>query len=401
MGMKLHRGQKNMFRRRHTAWLRPTLTAVGCVALIGAGILLAKVLIDQPDRPAPAPAPSGTAGSSSSASGNASSAAPTSPTVPDSSDTAALRGFYLTSAQLVSSDLADRLDKAKAAGFTALLFDAKDETGILRYASETELAKRARTVADTALTTDRLKEILALCRERGMTALPRVYAFRDTKAPVRLTEGRVKLAGNSGILWLDNKKANGGKPWLNPYADEARSYVLSLCQELEGLGFDTVMLDGVQFPDRDSRADYGDSSLTALSKSDMLAQFIDEAGKALKNPPIVAMSGTAALGSDTAGYEGNPLGFGAKTAAPHFLTDTLGDAVSFDGETVTPSDDPVGALRLALAQTASYCRIKNLSVTLMPFVSANRQQGDAVKKVLADAGITSYIVYDAAGNDGF
>lgn len=53
---------------------------------------------------------------------------------------------------------------------------------------------------------------------KGITPLPRVFAFKDHTAPSTLMEARIGLENQPGWMWLDNSKEAGGRPWLNPYS---------------------------------------------------------------------------------------------------------------------------------------------------------------------------------------
>ena len=69
----------------------------------------------------------------------------------------------------------------------------------------------------------------------------------------------VHYDGNS--LWLDNvSAAKGGKAWMNPFAASAVQYVGDLIEEVQGMGYEQVVLTGVQFPNIITRKqDFGAS----------------------------------------------------------------------------------------------------------------------------------------------
>ena len=54
---------------------------------------------------------------------------------------------------------------------------------------------------------------------------------------------------DSPVNWIDDSKANGGKPWLNPNDKEAQDYIIALVEEAAGNGLGAILLDGVQFPE--------------------------------------------------------------------------------------------------------------------------------------------------------
>lgn len=61
--------------------------------------------------------------------------------------------------------------------------------------------------------------------------------------------------------WLDNvSAAKGGKAWMNPFAASAVQYVGDLIEEVQGMGYEQVVLTGVQFPNIITRKqDFGAS----------------------------------------------------------------------------------------------------------------------------------------------
>lgn len=392
MATKLHRGKKNMFRRRNTGWIKVVLTVVACAALIGLGILLAMAVSDTPDQP-----DTPDTGETASSSTTTTATTTTTSTQPAPAPNSARRAIYITTAQLKdTAALEILLTQASAAGCNSVVFDLKDADGAVWYTAETALAAKAGSVSADALTKEQLQDVAALCRAKGMEPIPRLFAFRDKTAPLKLTDARVKLEGNSGIIWLDRKKSEGGKSWLNPCSEAAWEYVLGLCTELKGMGFTAQLLEGVQFPEKDSRSDYGNGELAQLEKKEVLARFVKQAQETVGDGLIVSVSGLSALGSDTAGYQGNPLTFGMAVAAPRLPAAELGNTLSFNGETVTPASDPAGAVTLALKQMASYGRIMNLSVTLMPWVDAGTPA-----QVLEAQSVTSYILYSETGTYSF
>jgi len=101
--------------------------------------------------------------------------------------------------------------------------------------------------------------IAAILREEGIIPAAQLAAFTD---PVSVYTDRsmgVHYDGNS--LWLDNvSAAKGGKAWMNPFAASAVQYVGDLIEEVQGMGYEQVVLTGVQFPNIITRKqDFGAS----------------------------------------------------------------------------------------------------------------------------------------------
>ena len=118
----------------------------------------------------------------------------------------------------------------------------KDADGSIHYASQ--VAAASGSIA--GITVDPAR-IAAIFREEGIIPAAQLAAFTD---PVSGYTDRSMAVHYSGTqLWLDNVSAKaGGKSWLDPSAASAVQYVGDLIEELHGMGFEQVVLTGVQFP---------------------------------------------------------------------------------------------------------------------------------------------------------
>lgn len=215
------------------------------------------------------------AGTESSASESASSTPETPAPVVTLDGT---RGVYLTAETALSPNvLRSAIDSAAAAGMNTVLVEAKNAAGTVLFTTSNSVAQEAKAVADrTYSAAETAKQI----RDKGLTPAARVYAFRDPQAS---TVKRLAVTyGNSATRWLDNTAEQGGKSWLNPCLAEARQYIIDLSVELVKSGFDTILLDGVQFPSGVGLelAGYGVSG--NFSRKTVLADFIDEITSAVE-----------------------------------------------------------------------------------------------------------------------
>ena len=211
----------------------------------------------------------------------------------------------------------------RKSGYTAVLFDLKDENGVLHYAFSGTLAKKGRAIADTALTQDELTAIIQDCHTADLEPVARLFAFKDKTATSKLKNGRINWSGDKVTLWLDAAASKGGKSWLNPYAEEAQSYITELATELTEVGFETLVLDGVQFPQKTFEAYFGTKEQTAESYLEVLSRFVKTLNTHLADTRLlVAADWDAVVGTDTAVYGGNPLSFGADGVCPILTADT-------------------------------------------------------------------------------
>ena len=188
--------------------------------------------------------------------------------------------------------------------------------------------------------------------DAGLQPVPRLYAFRDNLGAKALASARIGLAENPGWTWYDGDPNNGGRAWLNPYADEARSYLIGLAQELKEMGAAAILLDGVQFPTYTGRADFGNSSNTNLTKDKVLTLFVDKMKSALEDCPVLlGCTLQSALGSDTLPYGGNPVTFAPTMVSPAIFPAALPESITI-GDTVIPNspDDLQQTVQALVAQ---------------------------------------------------
>lgn len=167
--------------------------------------------------------------------------------------------------------------------------------------------------------------IAAILREEGIIPAAQLAAFTD---PVSVYTDRsmgVHYDGNS--LWLDNvSAAKGGKAWMNPFAASAVQYVGDLIEEVQGMGYEQVVLTGVQFPNIITRKqDFGASGgksregRAAQLTADIAAWQTRFAGSVtlwVSYPDALCTAATDALGTI-----GTSLGMEIcwSPAAPHWM----------------------------------------------------------------------------------
>ena len=174
---------------------------------------------------------------------------------------------------MVTLNEADTPEKATALaaqlknqGITFAVLPLKDDRGYLYYTSALPLAQKS-----IAATTIDAAAIATAFRNAGVTPVAGLCAFKDSIVPFVDRTTAVKY-NNQDITWLDTSKELGGKAWLNPNSPVAQQYITDLIGEVKGLGFDTVLLQNLQFPEGTglNLASYG---AMAGTKEQLLAQL--------------------------------------------------------------------------------------------------------------------------------
>ena len=146
----------------------------------------------------------------------------------------------------------------KAQGADYGLVTLKTPDGSICYASQVPAA--AQSIAGTTVDPAR---IAAIFREEGVIPVVQLAAFKD---PISSRTDRSMAIHYGDGLWLDAQK--DGNAWLNPYSAAAVEYVGDLVAEVQGMGFEQVVLTNVQFPKLSRKQDYGETS--GVSRADQL-----------------------------------------------------------------------------------------------------------------------------------
>ncbi len=403
MGMKLHRsGSRSMFRSRRSMTLRVVAWCAAAVAIVAAGFFGAKLL--------DAPPTTSTDEPTGTTTGTAVVETTTGTTQPPVTTTANhVRGFYLPFTALRdTAALQGTLEQAAAAGFNSVVFDVKDADGALYYRFAAPQAVQVNSFHADALTADGLSALVAAIRGTGLQPIPRLYAFQDHLGAKALAGARISHVDNGGWVWYDGDPQVGGRAWLNPYADEAHQYILSLCEELRQAGAAAILLEGVQFPRQVSSASFGSSSNTALSRPEILTAFIEKARARLGDCPVILGSTCeAALGSNTTVYGNNPLTFAPTMAAPAILPGALPATIRVGEATIRNTPDTLQQTVEALVGQM-VLRTKVLAEdkrpALSPWLQAEGYTATQIHQEIAGClagGAESYILYHPQGHYDF
>ena len=165
----------------------------------------------------------------------------------------------------------------------------KDSQGYVYYPSTVEAAQ-----GGIAATTFDAAAAAAAMRAAGVTPVGAICAFRDPIAPNANRSMAVRYQ-DTDYFWLDAARDAGGKPWLNPYSDEAAGYIGALIAEARQLGYEQIWLSGVQFPGvsgRD-RANFGDTGGLSMAERlrQVLAQWQEGGVCWVEYPAAVAAAG--------------------------------------------------------------------------------------------------------------
>jgi hypothetical protein len=162
------------------------------------------------------------------------------------------------------------LRMAEASTVNTLIFDTKDEKGIIPYLSQVPEARNIGAVTDRY----NPRDVVAAAHERGLYTITRVVTFQDpVRAPIR--EELALHNSETGGIW----RTVQGLGWMDPTDREAWEYPLDLAVEACEIGFDEVQFDYVRFPtDGDIAAVvYDDPADSSADRIATVGSFLQEA----------------------------------------------------------------------------------------------------------------------------
>lgn len=181
------------------------------------------------------------------------------PTPPPQAAIASLRAVQLPPAALLGGELAAAVAATGQADCNAILIDLKVADGTILYKSALPQTQSGEILSPEAID---LAAFCAAASEAGYRVVGRMQMFCDQKGARQIPGAGIRYR-DTNMYWLDNAPDAGGKPWMNPYADPAKDYLLALIDEVTRLGVQDLILSSVQFP-------------TGYSLGDMSFEGLDE-----------------------------------------------------------------------------------------------------------------------------
>jgi hypothetical protein len=253
----------------------------------------------------------------------------------------------------------------------AVMVDLKNSQGQLLYRSANPRALQWEAVAEGAVDLAALADTL---KAEGYHLVARMQTFSD---PIAARGDRVRNPikyQNSETLWLDNYANQGGKPWLNPYAPDARSYLVELAVEMAQQGAVMVVLDGMRFPDdMTGTASFGEAA-QGVGRDEILKTFLTEMDTALAAFGVRSAMALPATAVDHVSkavrYGGNPLALGAKQVMLSILPEELSTGYLAEGVTVTR---PVVNIGATISEVLAFAKSKAVGdVSFIPLLRGDR-----------------------------
>lgn len=142
-----------------------------------------------------------------------------------------------------TSALGTYLESAKKSGYNAVIFHLKDDTGHLLYKSAVNTVKDNKTIVTGKLTA---AQIVSLCKKAEITPIAAIDTLEDHLISTVISEAGFRTSDD--WEWLDASPDKGGRPWATPYSNATVTYISDITKEISSAGFESIILDGVKFP---------------------------------------------------------------------------------------------------------------------------------------------------------
>lgn len=260
----------------------------------------------------------------------------------------------------------------------SLIFDTKDETGSVLYATDVALAERVGAI-DVAY---RPGELLALAREHGLYTITRVVTFED-----RIWSGADPEAALAG-------------DWVDPADRRNWQYPIDLAVEACELGFQEIQFDYVRFPaGRTAVAAADRMPGSGEARTEVIAGFLEQAGAELRPRGCEVSAAVFGITMSSPTDEGIGQGLEAVSATVGAISPMLYPSHYSRGwlDFQDPNDHPGPVIADALDRGAPRL---TPPAQLRPWLQAFSYNGDQVRAQIEEAEKreAGWLLWNASGN---
>lgn len=171
--------------------------------------------------------------------------------------------------EFIGKDFNIILNDAKAQGYNAVTLYLKTEDGKIHYNASSETVTAYNAVSEQVID---IAAAVEAGEKAGVKVTAAISTLKDAVAPHVRNNNSYAYGNTVTTNWLDDSPARGGKPWLNPYMDNTKTYIAGICKELSDAGVKTIYLDNLIFPDRNTKQ--MNTIKTTPSKTEALQEVV-------------------------------------------------------------------------------------------------------------------------------
>ena len=371
-GKRIYRGRS----KRPGQILRGILFALLLVVLIGIGYIVCKEWVKYFGPGASQPESSAGAQTSSLSESSEES---------EPEAAAAVRGVTVSyeTAQMTGEELDSYLSQLRAQGYTHVFVELKNEDGEVLFQTD---AEQAVAFGSTDANAFDAAVFTAAAQKAGLTPGAFITALRDPLVSHVRNENSFAYADQLGTNWLDSTPALGGKSWLNPYMENARTYIAELAGDAAQKGFELIVLTDVNFPTRNTA--HMNTIETEPSRNVILGQMLDEVQQAAGDVPVlnsIDLAQQLTLSENAPYVDMQEIGYSKN--APYISLSAIEEEQAALAQKFGTEADSTAIARAMLENMAADSA---LSETLMPVIPS--ADLETLLPVLTELSITDYIV---------
>lgn len=182
-----------------------------------------------------------------------------------------VRAIYLTGAMAGGEHGLSIVQRWRAAGGNAVVFDIKDSDGSLSIHFDNPLAPQQKYTP-----IHNLPKYLRYLHQQNLHAIARIAIFRDENIANNHTELTVRSAKTGQAGWRENGKL----VWTDPSNPKVQDYNIALAKYVAESGADEIQFDYVRFPAEGDQKDarfYYQAQHPEWQRSDVIANFLEKA----------------------------------------------------------------------------------------------------------------------------
>jgi hypothetical protein len=147
-------------------------------------------------------------------------------------------GVYSTAWVAGTKRIDSIINFIKQTNMNTLVIDIKDDTGIISFPSQNQLARE---IGAGSKRIPNLKELLARLKQERIYTIARIVVFKDPLLARKRPE--IAVQDKNGGLWRDRK----GMTWVDPNNRLVWKYNLDIAKEAVSMGFSEIQYDYVRF----------------------------------------------------------------------------------------------------------------------------------------------------------
>ncbi|MCX7678188.1 MAG: putative glycoside hydrolase [Spirochaetes bacterium] len=149
-------------------------------------------------------------------------------------------GLYYNGEMIGKENTLKQIISYRSIGVNAIVFDAKDVSGIVNYKSSVPLVQKYNLHEKAPI--GNVDFLIRFLKEHGIYLIARIAVFRDHLLYQKVPEFAIRE--RDGSMW----NHNSNELWCDPTHKGVQEYAIALAEELAEKGVDEIQFDYIRFP---------------------------------------------------------------------------------------------------------------------------------------------------------